>query len=890
MKKYKGIAAQVFGLTAGWWLLDSILDLFIYDSHNLIQALTTTNAVELKHRVLLILIINALFLVLRVQYIRRKNSEEKLRRLTDELEQKVRERTEKLQGLNEKLEAELKEKFRTAEALADSEEKFRLILENAKEGVFILFKKKIVYANPRVRDILRLMGEEIIGLSFPEIIHPDDRDRVMENHQNRLDEKDAPEIYSFRLTKVDVEDRWVEVKPIVIAWEGETGVLVFISDVTDRRIIEEALFSSEARFKALFENSASAVGLVGPEGKFLMVNNYWLELMKCTMEEALSLGPRDVFFPEDLDAMEAGQRDLFTGAAQSFRTEVRILRPNGAYFWGDLSIRPIIGPDGSISAVIGSLIDVTERKKVEENLHRTNQELERTFDAAPDLIMVLDVDHRVVRYNSSLARTLNLPPEEILGRKCHELIHGASIPPAFCPHVLLLEDGQSHSAEAIEQNIGGEFLISVSPLKHSDGSLMGALHVARDITSLKRAQEDLGKQAEVSDSIADLSQALVTPAAFEELSALVLAKAKSLTTSRHGFVGRIQPDSGTLVASALTPEIWQKCRVPGKEAAFEHYFGLWGWALKHKSSILTNTPSEDPRSGGSPEGHIKIERFMAVPALIDGYPVGIVALANPERDYTDEDLKIITRLASLFSLAVQRTAVLKELQMARDDAESANRAKSEFLANMSHEIRTPMTGVIGMTELALETDLSWEQRDYIQTANESARTLLNLINDLLDFSKIEDGKFKLEYSLFDLRECLADAVVSLADQAHKKSIELAFHIQPDLPAYYWGDPFRLRQIIMNLAGNAVKFTDQGDVTISVVKSQAEEQEDEINLHIEVTDTGIGIAPAQQEVIFFALYPGRRLRIPSLRGNRPGTGDFQAIDSRHGGRHLGRKRA
>lgn len=389
------------------------------------------------------------------------------------------------------------------------------------------------------------------------------------------------------------------------------------------------------------------------------------------------------------------------------------------------------------------------------------------------------------------------------------------------------------------------------------------------------AEDQIRRQAAILCGINEVFQEALTCDTDYDVAGRCLAVAEKLTQSAFGLIGEIN-ERGRMDTIALSDPGWRNCRIPKSNATTMlrdmEVRGIWGQVIKEARPIVVNDPARHPNRIGMPEGHPPLSCFLGVPLLHGGKTIGMVGLANKESGYDLADQQAIEALSGGFVEALmrkraeqglrkahdeletrvqQRTADLAqanaELERARETAEAGSHAKSTFLANMSHEIRTPLNAIIGMTELVLKSELSTKQREFLATVRDSGEALLSIINDVLDFSKIEAGKLFLEAEAFDLRERLGDTMKSFAIRAHQQGLELACFIHPEVPRRVVGDYNRLRQVVVNLVGNAIKFTPQGEVSLeAVVESRSAEG---VTLHLTVTDTGIGIPQDKRSTIF-----------------------------------------
>ncbi len=545
-------------------------------------------------------------------------------------------------------------------------------------------------------------------------------------------------------------------------------------------------------------------------------------------------------------------------AEERFCEEYRLIARDGSVVWVRDESELLRDEAGRPLLWQGVLLNVTERKEAEEALRKSEERFRLAARVTNEVIWDNDLRKGTQRWDGALDEMFGYRlPEETDGAWWEERLH-----PDDRERVLsgvdgaLAGTGETWTDEYRFRRADGTYATVVDRaylVRDPGGKAVRLVGSIADVTERKEAEEALRREAavvELLEMIATMANEAVTS---EEAiqSCLELVWAHTGWPVGHAYVVG-DPSDG-----AKPDHLWHLEDPPRFEAfvqatddtLFGPGLGLPGRVQASARPVWVADLGEDALFlRGDQAAAVGLKSGFAFPVLVAAEVVAVLEFFNTKPAKPDQWLlECMNQVGTQLGRVFERERAERHKEVARKAAEEANRAKSEFLANMSHEIRTPMNGVIGMTELLLDTGLDHEQREFAETIRLSGDNLLTIINDILDFSKIEAGDMQLETIGFDLRATVEEAARLMAGRAFDKGIELVAFVEPGVPVGVSGDPGRLRQVLINLLGNAIKFTESGEVVLQA--ELLEEDPERATVRVSVKDTGIGMTPEQQARVF-----------------------------------------
>lgn len=615
--------------------------------------------------------------------------------------------------------------------------------------------------------------------------------------------------------------------------------------------------------KMILASLAEGVYGIDPQGRCIFINPRALSILGLTEEEVIGKDAHALFHThkEDDSPHLMENCPIMQALRDDNKRELEdiYMHKDGRKIpvWTGVSV--MRHSDRILGAVV-VFQDISERKQAEAALRQSEARHRQIIATSREGIWVLGLDKTTIFVNARMVEMLGYREEELVGRPMDDFMFEEDLP----NHKKKMEARQQGVSESYERRFRRKdnqtiwSLVSATPTYDEEHRFNGSFAMFTDITERKRDEE-------VNATRLHLVQFSLTHS-LDELLEETLNQVEKLTGSLISFYHFLGDDQENLTLQAWSTRTKTKfCKAQEHEM---HYLiaqaGVWADCVRQRKAVIHNDYASLPHRKGLPEKHAEVVRELVAPVFRGDKIAAILGIGNKPTNYTQKDVEVVLLIADLSREIAERMQIeseldryhyhleetvnkrTEELRLARDAAEAASKAKSAFLANMSHELRTPLNAILGFSQLMrLNSDLNESQREALDIINNSGKHLLKLINDVLEIAKIEAGKVQLAITTFDLYELVREVADMMQLKAEQKGLYLQLDQSSEFPRYIKADEARLRQVLVNLVSNAVKFTDKGGVTIRLEVKESIHH----HLQIDVKDTGPGISKTDQQRLF-----------------------------------------
>lgn len=611
----------------------------------------------------------------------------------------------------------------------------------------------------------------------------------------------------------------------------------------------------------LFDGAPDALLISdGNTGNILDCNKKAVDVFEAPMKRALLESPEISLQKEPYDEQKRKKFREEISSRGKYYEEVQLETFTGRVYWADLAHSALNLGDNFF--ILTRVLDIDDQKKAQQDLVRSESDFRLLADNATDLISKHKPNGEFTYVSPSCYRILGYTPQEIMGKRLSDFAH--SDDRRFLREYKLPENQKEKITNLTYRIIkkDGSCIWFETNIKYITAGYDGSGHelvgLSRDITDRKHAEEKLINREQLMQAVAGASNQLLLAKTYDEgINKALMTLGQAISVERICIWENDDPGQGK--KTIIHHYEWSK---PGysvgnkksriQEIPFGAEYKRWHELLK-KGKMVSGLVKEFPEKERKYLEKHGVKAILTLPVHIGSRFGGQIHFVRYENDrgWNDFEKSMMKAMAGTIGGALSNKITHAELSRAKEEAEHAARSKADFLATMSHEIRTPLNAVIGMTSLLLDTAISKEQLEYVEIIRLSSENLLTLINDILDYSKIESGRMSFEQQPFELHSCIEDTFDLISNKAREKEIELHYKIETDVDDRLRGDASRLRQILVNLANNAVKFTHEGQIFIHVEKDKAGAGGDNVKLRFAVSDTGIGIPEDKRKKLFRA---------------------------------------